>query len=88
MNTSVRGMSDFLDLLNGVKQVRDDQYTALCPGHHDTEPSLSIKEVNGKILVNCFAGCELSNILEPLGLGPRDLFLDNRHAIEGIGGGC
>ncbi len=50
MNAEPRSLNEFLALLKGVKQLRDGQYIALCPGHHDTKPSLSIKEANGKIL--------------------------------------
>jgi len=71
-------LSDFLTLLKGVKQMRDGQYLALCPGHHDTEPSLSIREADGKILVKCFSGCELIDILKPLGLEAKELFLNSR----------
>ena len=76
MTAKPQSLNDFLVLLKGVKQVRDGQYLALCPGHHDIKPSLSVKEVNGKILVKCFAGCELNDILRPLGLEPKDLFLN------------
>ena len=41
---------------------------ACCPCHDDINPSLSITEDNGKILVNCFAGCDPNNILKALGL--------------------
>lgn len=73
----MRSVDDFLALLKGVKKAHDGHYTALCPGHHDTKPSLSIKEADDKILLQCFAGCELPDILKPLGLESRDLFLNN-----------
>ncbi len=78
MSAKVRSLNDFLMLLKGIKQLRDGQYIALCPGHHDTKPSLSIKEADSKILLQCFAGCELAEILKPLGLAPKDLFLNSR----------
>lgn len=77
MTTRIRSLDGFLELLKGVKKARDGQYLALCPGHHDTKPSLSIKEADGKILVRCFAGCELTDILKPLGLEPKDLFFNS-----------
>lgn len=70
-------LNDFLALLKGVKKARSGQYMGLCPGHNDTKPSLSIKEADGKILVQCFAGCELIDILKPLDLKPKDLFLNS-----------
>lgn len=80
MSARIRSFSDFLALLEGVKPGHDDQYLALCPGHHDTKPSLSIKEADGKILVQCFAGCELMDILKPLGLEPKNLFRNSHKA--------
>ena len=73
-------IADFLALLKGVKQGHNGEYMALCPGHNDREPSLSVKEADGKILVKCFAGCDLTDILKPLGLEPKDLFLDSHEA--------
>ena len=72
--------ADFLSLLKGVRPVGKNRWLALCPAHHDTKQSLSVKEANGKILLKCFAGCELNDILKPLGLEPRDLFLDSHEA--------
>ena len=48
-----------------------------CPAHDDRSPSLSIHEGrDGRILLNCFAGCEPSAIVQALGLEMRDLFAD------------
>jgi len=81
MSAKIRSLNDFLALLKSVKRVRDGQYLALCPGHRDTKPSLSVKVADGKILLLCFAGCELNDILKPLGLEPKDLFL-NRQRVR------
>lgn len=44
-------------------------FMALCPGHDDHEPSLSIKQAgNGKLLLHCFAGCHYEKILAALGI--------------------
>jgi putative DNA primase/helicase len=80
MSEKIQRLDDFLSLLKGVKEVGNGSYMALCSGHHDTKQSLSVKEVDGKILVNCFAGCELTDILKPLELEPKDLFLDSHEA--------
>ena len=69
--------ADFLSLLKGVKSAGKKQWLALCLGHNDREQSLSVKESDGTILLHCFAGCELTDILMPLGLEPKDLFLDS-----------
>jgi putative DNA primase/helicase len=54
---------------------REDQYMALCPEHDDREPSLSVGTGDdGRVLVNCFAGCATERIVERIGLRMRDLF--------------
>lgn len=77
MSDRIRNLDDFLLLLGGVKPGQAGQYTALCPGHSDKQRSLSVKQAEGKILVKCFAGCELNDILKPLGLEPQDLFFNS-----------
>ena len=76
--TKLHSIDDFLGLLKGVKPTGKDQWLALCCGHNDREPSLSIKLADGKILIKCFAGCEMMDILNPLGLDQKDLFLNGR----------
>lgn len=82
MNTGIRSLDDFLLLLRGVKKMSNDQYMALCPGHHDRQRSLSVSQADGRILPHCFAGYQLSDILKPLGLESRDLFLDSNHKVK------
>jgi hypothetical protein len=61
-------------------QPRNNGFTALCPSHHDQNPSLSISEGDGgKVLLRCFAGCSLGQILDALGLKTADLFERNGH---------
>ena len=48
---------------------------ARCPEHDDQEPSLSVKTASdGRVLLNCFAGCATEDVVERLGLRMRDLF--------------
>jgi len=82
MSDRIRSLDDFLALLKGAKPGKGDEYKALCPDHNNREPSLSAKEFNGKILVKCFAGCEFIDILKPLHLEPKDLFLNGRKPKE------
>jgi putative DNA primase/helicase len=43
---------------------------ARCPAHDDREPSLSLRDVDGKVLVHCHAGCDQRSVIEALkGLG-------------------
>jgi energy-coupling factor transporter ATP-binding protein EcfA2/5S rRNA maturation endonuclease (ribonuclease M5) len=44
-----------------------------CPSHHDSDPSLSVTERDGRILVHCHAGCsqrQVIDALKRLGLWP------------------
>jgi AAA domain/Toprim-like len=50
-------------------------WTTKCPSHNDEKPSLSIGEGHGdKVLLKCFAGCSVENIVTALGLTMADLF--------------
>jgi len=53
-------------------------WMAKCPAHEDHKESLSISEGKGGcILLKCFAGCTLDEILSALRLAKRDLFPDS-----------
>lgn len=41
-------------------------WMARCPAHDDREPSLSIRDADGKALVCCHAGCEQSDVIAAL----------------------
>ena len=69
---------DLLGRLEGVKG-RDGQYKAICPAHSDKTPSLSVSVGNdGEILLKCFAGCSVENIVAALGLEMKDLFAEDK----------
>lgn len=58
-------------------------WMARCPAHEDTKPSLSIASGDdGRILLQCFAGCEVGGIVEALGLEVRDLFAPGDRGSE------
>jgi DNA primase len=65
-------------LLSKLFKVRREgnDWKALCPAHADKNPSLSIRQVDGKILIHCHAGCSTQAILTALGIEARDLFED------------
>jgi hypothetical protein len=51
------------------------QFFARCPAHDDTNPSLSIKVLDdGRVLVHCFAGCAIDQVLGALRLELSDLY--------------
>ncbi len=65
-------------ILSGLDKVRtrgDSSWMACCPAHTDKNPSLSIKETqDGDVLLHCFAGCGVDDVLAALGLEMSDLF--------------
>lgn len=65
--------TEILSKLEKVKQTSGG-WVALCPSHDDKARSLSINESGGKILLNCFAGCDVQNIVFKIGLEMKDLF--------------
>jgi putative DNA primase/helicase len=52
-------------------------WQACCPAHEDKNPSLSICECKGNILLKCFAGCSFEAVCAALGIEPRELFCDS-----------
>lgn len=62
------------------RQLSNGQWLALCPAHDDSEPSLSITlSETGKVLLHCFAGCDITQICDALGISIVDLSSDNTH---------
>jgi putative DNA primase/helicase len=41
-------------------------WMARCPAHDDRNPSLSLREVHGKVLLHCHAGCTQSDVIDAL----------------------
>jgi putative DNA primase/helicase len=51
-------------------------YLASCPSHEDQDPSLSITEgSDGRVLLKCFVGCPVEDIVRSIGLTMADLFI-------------
>lgn len=67
-------LTNILNRLEGVSKTPNG-YVARCPAHNDRSPSLSLSEAdNGKILVHCFAGCPVLDVLGAIQLELADLF--------------
>jgi hypothetical protein len=66
------------ELLGNLKGVRRNGpgWMALCPAHEDRNPSLSVREEGGRILLHCHAGCRIDDILIVMRLTMADLFSD------------
>lgn len=70
-------LNEILSKLNKVKSCGNGEYTALCPAHNDTNPSLSVCEKEGKILLHCHKGCSSGDIVAALGMEMKELFCDS-----------
>ena len=62
-------LRDVFAKVQGVKK-SGNGYKARCPAHDDTNPSLSLTEKNGKVLLHCHAGCSQQAVLDALGIEP------------------
>jgi KaiC/GvpD/RAD55 family RecA-like ATPase len=69
-------LEEFLDRLEGVVP-RGTGYNGICPGHDDREASLGVTEVDDRLLVRCYAGCDTKDVLDKMGLSFSDLFLSS-----------
>jgi len=59
----------FLSALDKVKRNGKVQWIACCPAHDDKSPSMTIAETDdGRVLVHCFAGCSVEEILGAVGM--------------------
>lgn len=76
------------NLLDQLRQVKKkpgrEEWTACCPAHDDKSPSLGIKDDNGKILINCLAGCGAEDIVTAVGLTLSDLFPDDKDFVPKV----
>ena len=63
-----------LSKLDRVKAAGPGKWMACCPAHEDRTPSLSVSAgEDGRVLLNCFAGCPVENVLAGMGLQWGDL---------------
>ena len=72
-----------LGRLERVRQTGPSRWLSRCPAHEDRSPSLSIRELDdGRVLVNCLAGCGAIHVLQALGLEWGALFPANLNSRE------
>ena len=68
-------VEDIITRLEFCKSSGNRKWIARCPAHDDKSPSLSIRELNdGRVLINCHAGCDYLSVITAIGLQPSDLF--------------
>ena len=71
-------VENFINRLDKVKG-RNGSWTACCPAHEDKSPSLSVREgEDGRVLVHCFGGCSVDQIVGAVGMDMNDLFPPKR----------
>ena len=64
-----------LSRLEHVRQTAPDRWVSRCPSHEDHRPSLAIRLLDGdRLLLHCFAGCSVHEVVDALGLCLSDLF--------------
>jgi len=69
-----RGVARLIERLNAVKPTGEGRWIACCPAHDDRHPSLSIRELrDGRVLVHCFAGCAVHDVVRAVDLTLEDL---------------
>lgn len=69
-----------LPLLEKVKSTGKDSWVACCPAHPDKTPSMAIREQDERVLLHCFAGCDVYEIVSAVGLEVSDLFPESRES--------
>jgi DNA-directed RNA polymerase subunit K/omega len=68
-------IEELLSRLNKVRRTDQGRWIARCPAHDDKNPSLAIRELDdGRILIKCFAGCDVHSVLAAVGLEINALF--------------
>lgn len=66
-----------LDRVEKSRKTGRDSWVCCCPAHPDKNPSMTLRELDdGRVLLHCFAGCEVEAILGALGLSFDALFPD------------
>ncbi len=74
-------LSSIASGLNKVRWHGDYEFLSCCPAHDDRNPSFSVSDKKGKILVKCWAGCTQEEVIGAL----RDMGLwhsASRHQLE------
>lgn len=73
-------MAEVVDRLLGrlanVKRTGAGRWSACCPAHASrSQSSLSIREIDdGRVLLHCFAGCPVDDVVRAVGLDLTDLY--------------
>ena len=64
-----------VERVNGLRCTGPNRWIARCPAHEDRQPSLAIRKLDdGRVLVHCFSGCSVGDVLASVGLRFDALF--------------
>lgn len=64
-----------LSKLEKTRKTGHSTWIACCPAHQDKNPSMTIRECDdGRVLLHCFAGCSVEEVLGAIGLEFDALF--------------
>lgn len=63
-----------LPLLDKVTETGSGKWRAQCPSHQGKSRSLAIREIDDRLLIHCFAGCDVHEVVSAAGLELSDLF--------------
>lgn len=80
-------VEELVEKLDKAASNGKDSWMARCPAHKDRTPSLSITVGSaGQILLHCFAGCSVNEIIGALGIQEADLFPESGKKAKRDGG--
>ena len=74
----MNNIDTLLSRTHKLKKTGDSKWLACCPAHDDKSPSLAIKLADDRILIHCFAGCDVSAIVSALGIELSDLMPESK----------
>lgn len=74
---------NLIERLDGVKELGGDRWMAKCPAHDDKSPTLSVRLVDDKWLIYCFAGCPAIEVVHALGIDLADLWQNRKYKRSG-----
>jgi hypothetical protein len=76
-------IESLLSRLEKVRSTGQHKWLACCPAHDDRSPSLSVRLADDdKILLHCFAGCAVNEIVSAIGLSLADLMPQNPQGYD------
>ncbi len=70
-------IDNLLHSLDKVRRTGEGRWVACCPSHADKSPSLTVRWNDDKILLHCFGGCAVDEVVGAIGLTLADLMPDS-----------